>query len=78
MDKDKDVVVNLFTHKYTFDEKMDVLANLELASENTLNDLIKEHHPEYFATGWENPVQKILLWKALKAFHEGTQPETWS
>lgn len=65
----EDVVKNLFTKKYTYKEKVNALADLELGS--GLAQMIKKYQPDYYATGaFEGPLP-FLLGQALEDFENG-------
>lgn len=57
-----DVVSNLFTGKYTYDECMQVLAEIEFSGE--AKEYIKTYQPQFYNFHW-GAVNKFLLVEEL-------------
>lgn len=59
-----DLMENLFTEKYTYQEKLAGLASLERDSEEFIR-LIKRYHPEYYIS-WDHSIASINLVQDLQ------------
>jgi hypothetical protein len=62
----KDVILHLFTEKYTKKEKLEVLSFLEQKENLELcHSLFKKHWPQYYIEGDSSPIMKFNLLKDL-------------
>lgn len=63
-EKLEDVIINLFSGKYT---KKEIIATLTWGEHNTkiYYPLMQKHQPNYYCDVWENPIQSFTLIKDL-------------
>ncbi len=79
----EDIIENLFTVKYTHDEKIDMLAKLERENAPLCDDLIKKHHPYFWSenyicnvpngyqfAGYERHLMSMTLFIALEKYQK--------